>query len=400
MENLPIDAKSLPSRIFHSETEDKIYVGEPGNYKEVGGDIKLDDIIEPTANQFLVGNSAGTDWEKRGINAFDLGIIGSSTNAVITYNATTGLPTSTYTIAAGTTNQTIPLRGAGGRLPGIGNAVVGNEAVPLGQLQTFLSTKENVLTAGTNINIDRTDPANPVISSTGGGITALTGDVTASGTGSVTATIPNGTVTNAKMANMSGFSVKGKPTTGSGAPSDIALSTNQLLGRGTGNVQGIAVGNGLEVVGNTLQTKDRYTKTHYVDLSMSMAQFLNSHNVKIPFPALGLTGEEHAIIESYVGEIKFDVSGGSLLPNNADTMRPQIFNSTGSQELAFSSYGNPQISPITGNVHLVNQFFMNNWLNRPTTGFMYGNYVAVNVSGSPTGSVRVRVYYKISNFGN
>jgi hypothetical protein len=37
MENLPIDTKSLPSRIFYSEEEDKIYVGEPGDYKEVGG---------------------------------------------------------------------------------------------------------------------------------------------------------------------------------------------------------------------------------------------------------------------------------------------------------------------------------------------------------------------------
>lgn len=36
MENLPIDTKSLSSRIFYSQEEDKVYVGEPGDYKEVG----------------------------------------------------------------------------------------------------------------------------------------------------------------------------------------------------------------------------------------------------------------------------------------------------------------------------------------------------------------------------
>lgn len=50
MENLPIDAISLPSRIFYSETEDKIYVGTPGNYREVKGGIPelTGDVVSDT----------------------------------------------------------------------------------------------------------------------------------------------------------------------------------------------------------------------------------------------------------------------------------------------------------------------------------------------------------------
>lgn len=89
----------------------------------------------------------------------------------------------------------------------------------------------------------------------GGGITALTGDVIASGTGSVTATIPNGTVTNAKMANMSGFSVKAKTTTGSGAPTDLAISPNSAIGRaGSGNVSSLGFGTGIVLNGTTINT--------------------------------------------------------------------------------------------------------------------------------------------------
>lgn len=63
-------------------------------------------------------------------------------------------------------------------------------------------------------------------SASGSGITQLTGDVTAGpGSGSIAATIPNGTITNAKMVSMAANTVKANITGGTAAPTDAALSS-------------------------------------------------------------------------------------------------------------------------------------------------------------------------------
>jgi hypothetical protein len=81
----------------------------------------------------------------------------------------------------------------------------------------------------------------------GGGITQLTGDVTAGpGSGSQAALIPNGTVTNAKMAAMAANSVKGNNTGSSATAIDLTETqltamVNAMVGdTGSGGTKGLA----------------------------------------------------------------------------------------------------------------------------------------------------------------
>jgi hypothetical protein len=63
-----------------------------------------------------------------------------------------------------------------------------------------------------------------VVSGGGGGITALTGDVTASGTGSVAATIAAGAVTLSKMASLATSTILGRATAGTGTPEALTAA--------------------------------------------------------------------------------------------------------------------------------------------------------------------------------
>ena len=77
------------------------------------------------------------------------------------------------------------------------------------------------------------------------GITALTGDVTASGSGSVAATIANSAVTNAKMANMADQTIKGNNSGSSGAPLDLtATQVTAMLNNFTSSLKGLVPGSG------------------------------------------------------------------------------------------------------------------------------------------------------------
>ena len=67
-----------------------------------------------------------------------------------------------------------------------------------------------------------------------GGMTALTGDVTASGAGSVVATIANSAVTLAKMANLAQDSIISRVSSGAGVPEAVTVAEQTLIGRITG----------------------------------------------------------------------------------------------------------------------------------------------------------------------
>lgn len=84
-------------------------------------------------------------------------------------------------------------------------------------------------------------------------ITALTGDITASGPGSATATIANDAVTYAKIQNVAANSVLARAANSSGDVSAVAVSASQLLGRGsTGDIAAITLGTNLSMSGTTL----------------------------------------------------------------------------------------------------------------------------------------------------
>jgi hypothetical protein len=86
-------------------------------------------------------------------------------------------------------------------------------------------------------------------------ITALTGDVVATGPGSVSSTIQSNVVSNAKLAQMAANTIKGNNTAGLANASDLTVSqTNTLLGDVTtlGAVGAVPNANGASISGNTL----------------------------------------------------------------------------------------------------------------------------------------------------
>ncbi|WP_413292766.1 hypothetical protein ACLSU7_15220 [Bdellovibrio sp. HCB185ZH] len=82
------------------------------------------------------------------------------------------------------------------------------------------------------------------VGSTGAAITDLTGEVTASGPGSATATITNSAVTNAKLANMGAYTLKGNNSGSAAGPTDVTISS--LQGTGANN---FAAGNDARITG-------------------------------------------------------------------------------------------------------------------------------------------------------
>lgn len=80
---------------------------------------------------------------------------------------------------------------------------------------------------------------------TGDQTITLTGDVTGSGTGSFAATIANGAVSNAKLANVATSTFKGRTTAGTGSPEDLtSTQATALLNPFSSTLKGLAPASG------------------------------------------------------------------------------------------------------------------------------------------------------------
>jgi hypothetical protein len=91
------------------------------------------------------------------------------------------------------------------------------------------------ITLGTNLSMTGT-----TLNGASSGITALTGDVAASGTGSVVATVSAGAITLAKMANLASSTILGRATAGTGVPEALtAAQVKTLLAIANTDVSGL-----------------------------------------------------------------------------------------------------------------------------------------------------------------
>ena len=120
----------------------------------------------------------------------------------------------------------------------------------------------------------------------GGGITALTGDVTASGTGSVAATIAANAVTFAKMQNIATQKLLGRGTAATGNVEEIGLSAAFSID-GSNNLQyanaalvslyGSGVDGDVTISVNTTLARDMY----YNNLTVNSGVTLNTNGFKV-----------------------------------------------------------------------------------------------------------------------
>lgn len=181
--------------------------------------------------------------------------------------------------------------------------------------------------AANNANLDLTVDGSNLLTFNGsaiypGGITALTGDITATGPGSVAATIANNAVSNAKFRQSAGLSVVGNASSSTANVADITAGTDNYVLRRSGT----ALGFGLLVNANV----DPAAAIAYSKLSLtgSIVNADISASAAIVYSKLSLTG---SIVNA-------DVSGSAAIAYSKLNLASSIVNAdvSGSAAIAYS----------------------------------------------------------------
>lgn len=166
-----------------------------------------------------------------------------------------------------------------GDVTGTQSATAIASTVVTGKLLTgYVAGSNTAITATDSILIAFEKLQAQISFTAGAAITALTGDVTATGPGSVAATISNNAVTNAKLAQMSPFTIKGNNTGLTGNALDLTVSqVNVMLGDVTtlAPVGAAPNANGAIITGNTLTLEPANTSFPGVLLAADWNTFNN-----------------------------------------------------------------------------------------------------------------------------
>jgi hypothetical protein len=197
------------------------------------------------------GTGAHTDWNigvsgTQGTSGTGYGTVTSvSVASANGFTGTVANPTTTpaITIVAGAITPTsVASTGAVS-----GTTITGSSTVQGTQLISTIATGTAPLTVASTTQVANLNAA------TAGNATTVTNGVYTTDTGTVTNTMLAGSIALTKLANQAADTFLANATSGSAAPTAVALAASQLAGRGaTGDIAAIALGTGLSMSGTTL----------------------------------------------------------------------------------------------------------------------------------------------------